>query len=207
MYEPIVYIVSISLGIALFFVSDRYRMLLVPVLIVFAAYAIQRLVAFIKERNVKALCVFLLLIPLFILSNLQNETVYANNQREEYYDYYQLGKEYFYKDDYKSALDYFDKSLSINEKNVDSYLFVGYVMAAAGSYDDALSFADKTLSYEPGYQAADLLKAQIYLEQSRTDDARKELYRIINNRQYWFDYTPLYAEKMLRDIESGGSIK
>ena len=133
---------------------------------------------------------------------VNNEAVFENNIREEHYDYYQLGKELFFKKDFEAAGIEFAKSIAINDRNPDAYLFMGYFMTTNGQYDDALVFADKTLALEPGYQAANLMKAQIYLEKSNPDKAKVELHRIINNKQYWYDYTPIYARKMLDDIES-----
>jgi 4-amino-4-deoxy-L-arabinose transferase-like glycosyltransferase len=196
------FIVSLAFGIALFFVCDRYRMLLVPVLIMFAAYGIRCVVDFIKERNFRSLGVCILWIFFFILSNFANESVFGNNAGQEYYDYYQLGKEYFYKKDFETAESYLEKAVSINENNPDAYLFIGYVMTTFGRLDDALAAADATLSIEPGYQAANLLKAQVYLEKSEPEKAKQELSLIVSNRQYWYDYTPIAADKMLQDIES-----
>jgi predicted Zn-dependent protease len=79
---------------------------------------------------------------------------------------------------------------------------MAYLKASTGSIESALAYADKTLALEPAYQAANLLKAQVYLSMGRMEEALGELFFILENRQNWYDYSPFAAQKILNDLQA-----
>ena len=75
------------LALLFFFICDRYRIPLIPFLIIFASFAIYRLYRMIKSKQSREYLIFLPLLLLFILvSNLHRHPVTARDRAEEHFN-------------------------------------------------------------------------------------------------------------------------
>jgi tetratricopeptide (TPR) repeat protein len=75
------------LALLFFFVCDRYRIPLVPFLIIFASFAIYYLYRMFKSKQSRELMIFLpLLLLLILLSNFHRHPVTAKDQAEEHFN-------------------------------------------------------------------------------------------------------------------------
>jgi len=75
------------LALLFFFICDRYRIPLVPFLIIFAGFAVYRLYRMIKSKQSREYLIFLPLLLLFILiSNFHRHPVTAKDRAEEHFN-------------------------------------------------------------------------------------------------------------------------
>jgi tetratricopeptide (TPR) repeat protein len=81
------FVLSQVLALLFFFICDRYRIPLVPFLIIFASFAIYQLYRMIKSKQSREYIVYLpLLLVFIILSNFHRHPVTAKDQAEEHFN-------------------------------------------------------------------------------------------------------------------------
>jgi len=64
------------------------------------------------------------------------------------------GNKYLLRKDYVNAVDYYSKSISVNNADPYPYTAIGYCYFACEQYADAIGFFDKALAVQPGYENA-----------------------------------------------------
>jgi tetratricopeptide (TPR) repeat protein len=141
------------LSVVLFFVTARYRVPIVPILILFAAYATDRLVYMIKKKRtsepVKYLLVFLIiLIPM----NIEIPGYSAENPGQAHYA---LGSVYSQKGDKVKAAEEFQRAIYYNPNLAEAYVNLGSIYGDQGEHELALEYYDKAL--EKGADSAFVL--------------------------------------------------
>jgi tetratricopeptide (TPR) repeat protein len=141
------------LSVVLFFVTARYRVPVIPVLILFSAYAADRFVYMIKNKKmselVKYLVVFLIiLIPV----NLEIPGYSTENPGQAHYA---LGSVYSEKGDRVRAAEEFEKAVYHNPNLAEAYVNLGSIYGDQGKHKLALEHYNKAL--EKGADSAFVL--------------------------------------------------
>ena len=130
------FLITYSASIVLFFVTARYRMPLIPLLILFAAVALQRFVETIRrKKNIKRL-----LIPLtgFLLAALLSNSNLLGLERDKFTQgYYNLGVVFLTGHDYEKATPWFEKAI----EEEPEYRNARYNLALCHSYTGRLEEA------------------------------------------------------------------
>ena len=71
-----------------------------------------------------------------------------------------------------SAIDFFDKALSIDPNSMDAYINKGTALGVLGKYRDALASIDKALAIDPNNTAALTVKALTLYSAGNTTEAK-----------------------------------
>lgn len=148
-----IFLVVYMLSVVLFFVTARYRVPVIPVLILFSAYATDRFVYMIKKKNtselVKCLLVFLIiLIPV----NLEIPGYSSENPGQAHYA---LGSVYSEKGDEVRAVEEFEKAIRYNPNLAEAYVNLGSIYGDQGKHELALEYYGRAL--EKGADSAFVL--------------------------------------------------
>lgn len=130
------FIFSYMFSVILFFVNSRFRLPVVPFLIMFAAFSIYWLAEKVKNRQYRTLGRSLLvLIPLFII---ENSNLFAVNQPNLDRSYTALGIVYVKKGWYDSAISMYQEAIKANPNSVLPHLHLGHAYYLKGYWDEAI---------------------------------------------------------------------
>jgi len=172
------FIVSIFLSTIIYFVNSRYRLLVVPCLVIFAAVALYWFYIKLISKKVMALVfpiigifVFSILIHIKILEfrpaqaynslgiilkrqGLYQETINAYQKAidtDPDYDsaYFNLGLLYLEQSDYNNAIEKFKRALQINPNFAKAHKKIGIAYSAIGKKDKALFHWKSSLELDP----------------------------------------------------------
>ena len=172
------FIFSVLLSTAIYFVNSRYRIIAVPYLCIFSAVTVRWLYDKIKGKNYSALAVsvaaIIVLLALthvrvlgFGMAQAHNNLGIILKQQGRYdeaikeyqaairinprYDspHFNLGLLYFEKKDYKRAIDSFSKTLELNPEFIKAYNYLGEAYAKTGRREEALFYWDQSLKLDP----------------------------------------------------------
>ena len=134
---PVLFVFSYMITVVMFFVPARFRLPVIPFLIIFAGFALVWLVRRIMSKDVAAVRVFLLfLVPLLFLTN-------SNAYRLNLGDlstaqaHFGLGNVYLKKAQLDLALVHFDSALALNPSWSRAHLNRGMVFFRKGDYPEA----------------------------------------------------------------------
>lgn len=133
-----IFVLVYMLSIILFFVTARYRVPLIPIFILFSAYAVDRLILRIKQRRFseigKHAIVFLLVC---ILINLRIPGYSDANPGQAHYA---LGVVYAGKGDVTKAEQEYKAALSYNPGLSEAYVNLGSIYGDRGDHESALQY-------------------------------------------------------------------
>ncbi len=141
-------------SIVLFFVTARYRMPLVPILIIFAAVALHRFAAMIGQRR-SSRRALIPLAGLLLAAIISNSNLYGLDREKFTQGYYNLGVVYLTNHQYGEAAPWFEKAL-VEEPE---YRNARYNLALCHSYSGRLEEARIHLEILIG-QAPDFAKGR-----------------------------------------------
>lgn len=131
------------LSVILFFVTARYRVPVIPVLVLFSAYALDRLAHMMKQRGIvefgKYLLIFLVLV---IPINVQIPGYSSANPGQAHYS---LGVLYSKKGDKVKAKEQFHKALLYNPALAEAAVNLGSIYGDEGKHKLALEYYGKAL--------------------------------------------------------------
>jgi tetratricopeptide (TPR) repeat protein len=162
-----------------FFVSDRYRLPVVPVLLLFSAYAIVHLRELAQQRNTRALAPWLGLLVVFAV--FVNVPWFPTSTPATWaLDYWSMGNRYQAQRRYQEAAACQVKAIALDPKNADIWNSLGEAQYysqqftnAAVSFQNAIQFAPEN---SQGYYNLSLCA----MELKRPDMARKLLEKVLS---------------------------
>ncbi|MCK4385107.1 MAG: tetratricopeptide repeat protein [candidate division Zixibacteria bacterium] len=197
-----VYMVSIIL----FFVTARYRVPVLPVLIIFSAYALDWLLVRIKEKRFSALGKYLFILVLISIPINVNIPGYKSGYEDqgvaESHSY--LGFAYREKGDISNAIKEYKLALSYDPNLAYVYVSLGELYREQGKYTQALQEFEKALSH--GADSAIVLydRGMIYYTFGLLDKAEED-YRlsiVLRDNDYFPHYFlgGIYVEKGMWDL-------
>jgi 4-amino-4-deoxy-L-arabinose transferase-like glycosyltransferase/Tfp pilus assembly protein PilF len=176
------------LSVVLFFVTVRYRVPVLPFLIIFSAYTLNWFLIKIKEKRFSAVAKYLLILVLIAIPiNLHIPGYQDVGVR---WSHFNLGFAYGEKGDISNAIKEYQLALSYDPKLADAYANLGAIYRQQGKYTQALQEFEKALSY--GADTATILynRGVIYYTFGLLDKAEKDYKLSIALRDY--DYFPHY---------------
>jgi tetratricopeptide (TPR) repeat protein len=138
-----IFIFTYMLSVILFFVTARYRVPLLPILVLLAAYALDRFVSEIRRGRIsefaKYLAVFLIiLIPV----NLKIPGFYPENPAQAHYS---LGVVYEKKGNNQKAIEEYKSALAYNPGLAEAYANLGGIYGDQGKHELSLEYYRKAL--------------------------------------------------------------
>ncbi len=137
-----IFILGYMASIVPFHMASRYRLPIVPVLIIFAGYTITRTVEALRSKALKPAA--LGLVAVAILALLVNWRVIDEADTFKA-PYTELGIIATERGDYKKALDNFNKALEIDPSYAAAHYNMGNAMAAQGAFKEAIKAYKKAI--------------------------------------------------------------
>ncbi|MCK4410455.1 MAG: tetratricopeptide repeat protein, partial [Candidatus Eisenbacteria sp.] len=159
-----VYSSAYLMSIVAFFVVARYRLPVVPILIVLASYAVMEIARRVQAREFAALAVPI--IAFGVLLYVVNANHYGVDQGVGFgQPHFRLGIIYAERGMTEEAVTEYEMAIRLDPKYRKSYLNLGSVLSVAGRTDEAIVAFKNALRVSPGYVAARINLAML-LERS-----------------------------------------
>ena len=147
------YLAAVSTGLLLFFVTARYRVVLVPVLALYAALAAGETLALLRRKSGRGLLLLLALVLLGLLANLdlfrQEQQVTGPIYRAQ--APFTLGRVALEEGRSKEALHWLEQSLRIDPAYPDAWVDLGRAKHALGDNDGAILAMRQAVAVAPDY--------------------------------------------------------
>jgi tetratricopeptide (TPR) repeat protein len=163
------FIFSYMFSVILFFVTSRFRLPVIPFLIMFASFSIYWLAEKIKNRKTGSLFHSLtILIPLLLITN---SNLFGVNNPDLSSTYNTVGIIYTQKGWYDSAIAIYQKGLEINPKSVELHRNLGKAYYMKGYWDEAIKEYEQAINLDPNMALAYNDLGYIYDRMDRDEEA------------------------------------
>lgn len=175
------FIASHVLSTVLYFVNSRYRLPLVPFLILFAAYAVFWWWEKLRRKQPQWVVVSLiplLLLVLWVNPQLLGEPRFILNMGA---GYNHLGTFYSQKGDLERALKEFKKALELEPYRAEAHFNLANINLKMGEIEAAEEGYREAVRLNPFYDSAHFALARVYEQQGRKDAARQKYLELIAN--------------------------
>ena len=174
---PILFVFSYMVTVVIFFVPARFRVPVIPFLIIFSGFSIVWLVKKILEKNGSALRLFLLLLVPFLF--LTNSNAYHLHVGDFSQAHFSLGNVYLKEGKLDLALAQFDTALALNPGHSRAHLNRGMVFFRGGQLKKAEEEFLAELELHPEEAKAYNNLSAIYREQGDYGKAEQMAQRAI----------------------------
>lgn len=197
-FLPFIFVICYMITVVLFFVPARFRLPVIPFLIIFASFAIHWLVCRLLRKKFMSLLIFLIiLIPFFLLTNSNFYHLSAGNFSSARFS---LGNVYLKKGDFEKALEEYNAALEEESYPTRAHLNKGIIFFRLGDYDEAEREFLKELEVDPESEKSYNNLSVLHRLQGRHDEAIKTARRSIEIKPY---YPEAYINLALAYQEKG----
>ena len=163
------FVFSYTLSVILFFVTSRFRLPVVPFLLIFAAYSIYWLVDRIRNRQTRPFLVSLsILIPLLLITNSNFFEVEGTDLSRTYNN---LGIVYNKKGWHESAIAIYQEGLEINPNSAELHRSLGHTYHKKGDGQKAVGEYEQAVYLDPHMATAYSDLGYIYDLMDRDEEA------------------------------------
>jgi tetratricopeptide (TPR) repeat protein len=160
------------LSIILFFVTTRYRVPVLPILIIFSAYALNWFLVKMKEKRFSSLGKYLFI---FVLISIPiNLNIPGYEDLGAAWSHFNWGSAYGEKGDMSNAIKEYKLALSYDPNLADAYLGLGTLYRKQGKYTQALQEFEKALSFGADSAITLYNRGMIYSTFGLLDKAEKD---------------------------------
>ena len=111
------FVLTYMVGVVVFFVNARFRLPVVPVLIIFAGFAAVYLFDTVRRKDTRALTASVAFVVAFLVVNIDYLTFGEIRSYSNAFSEVTLGNAYYKSDQWDTALDHYARAWSINEEN------------------------------------------------------------------------------------------
>jgi Flp pilus assembly protein TadD len=176
------FVVLYSSVMILFFVCDRYRLPVIPLLIMFAAYAAVRIYDMMRQKKLRE--AIPALAGLLLLAGFVNSNAYHLEKEEPVHQYYMLGLLAQQNGKHEDAVENFRHAAALGKPIRNLYLHWGTNEAALGRIENAKANFHKELQYHPDSYGALANLAETCLHERSLDSAMELSRRAIEIKPY-----------------------
>ena len=141
------FVLFYGLSVVMFFVNARFRLPLIPFLIILAVAGGEELFKLIRVREIKRVILGAFVFALFLF--ISNSNYFAVNNYDRFRNWVREGNYYFEQGDLKRAFQSYRKALELNPKSVEAYAGLGNIALKRAKPTIALRFYLKALEIEP----------------------------------------------------------
>ncbi len=165
----------------LYFVNSRYRLPLVPFLLLFAAYAIFRVMEYIRGKHWFRMIISLFALALLVVwvnPSLVTEPRFVLNMGA---GHNHLGTYYSQKGDMNRARAEFEKALQLEPYRPEAHYNLANILFKLGDLSGAEKEYEEAIRRDPFYDSAHLALALVYEQRGEKEKARLKYLEIIHN--------------------------
>lgn len=189
-------IMCYSIGVILFFITARYRMPIVPLMILFSSALIVQLFDWIRTKNLaKSGTVIMGGIFLYFLC-WWNPYGFSNEADAQ--TYFSLGNAYLKLDRYSQARDEYQHALALDPNYQQVHLNMGVSFYRQGNFEEAENEYQRELSLHPESIMAMNNLGALALHQGENEEASHWFRKALSIKPYYNDATVNLAESLFR---------
>jgi tetratricopeptide (TPR) repeat protein len=163
------FILSYSASVILFFVCARYRMPVIPFLIMFSSFSLWWILQKIKERKIFPLVISLSLLAILLVK--QNTRLESLVPDKPYEDHHKLGLSYYKLGRLDLAIKEYQTSLEYSPHFIFSRNNLGLIYAELGKTDLAVEEYKKAILSDPSYEKSYYNLGNVYFAEGDLDQA------------------------------------
>ncbi len=191
-----------SLAVILFFINSRYRLIIVPYLIIFAASACWRALKMFRNKKYKSFIGTLIIFSLlYFLTNIDTGSAGVRSDFSLHYSKAVLLSD---RQDYQKAQKQFHIALRLNPLDFMSYLGLGNVYYQMQDFSGAIDNYRKALRINPYFYTAHFNLGILYQELGREREAEEEFRETLKfkpkDSAAHYNLGRIYQEKGLIDL-------
>jgi Flp pilus assembly protein TadD len=165
----LLFVVGYVPSVILFLVTARHRLAVIPIFLLFGAYAVFWLWDALKESGLRKAGVPLaILVLLLVLSNINFFDLGFRNVPQIHFG---LGLSYIRQGNYPAAIDEFNLALKEAPSSPPIYLGLGTAYIKMGRSQDAIAPLNQAITLDPNYTDAYINLGQAYFEAGDVDRA------------------------------------
>ncbi len=173
---PLANLILYSLVVTLFFVCSRFRQPIIPVALIFAAFAADYIVAHFKSRNTDWKLGVGVFAAFVVLLNLGGD-IESRINKSQYQN--MLGNLYLHKDMFKEAVPHFQKALEIAPDNRPAIGALATAYSELGMYDQAEVMYKRGIQLHRNSAQFHYNLGTLYYNTGRYDEAKPYYWRVI----------------------------
>ncbi len=201
----LLFIFSYMLSVIMFFVTSRYRLPVLPFLIIFASFSVTEIYRRISTKGLKSAVVTGVLLVLFFI--LINSNFYKLDQGSFAQSHFGLGNIYLKKGDFEKALFQYQTALEKNPSLPRAHLNRGVIFFKMGNYSQAENQFLEEIKVNPQEEKAYNNLSVLYRLQGKSSQALEYAQEAIRLRpNYSFAYLNLssayQSQRKLNQAES-----
>ncbi|MCP5104061.1 MAG: tetratricopeptide repeat protein, partial [bacterium] len=171
-----------------FFVTSRFRMSIIPFILIFSGYLVYQIYSrFIEKQVSKGLIIIGAVILVFILGSIN----YFGFQRNVGKAEYDRGLAFARTGNYEGAIKSYREAVKQREDYPDAYNNLGNALRETGKPVEAVENYKKALEYEPRHYFANLNLAQTYYSLNQFDKAAEYYSRTLEIKPTEYIYNVL----------------
>ncbi|MDH4223550.1 MAG: tetratricopeptide repeat protein [candidate division Zixibacteria bacterium] len=198
LFLPLCFVFSYSLSVILFFINSRFRLPVLPFLLVFSAYALFRIFEYIQKSQFKKIALSLALFILFFF--LANSNLYNLDKKNYAQAYYALGNLHLKKGEISKAEENYRLALENNPLAKRAHLNLGIIYFNQGNYPQAeKEFLEELKTYAQEEKAYNNLSA-LYRLQGEYSKAVEQAKNALEVKPY---YVKAYINLFLAYLREG----
>lgn len=182
-----VFVFSLMLGTILFFINARYRVIVVPYLIILAAFTLWRMYQMYHQKQYKFLAICLVfLCSLYFVGKIKLAEPESN---VEFTLHYNKGVYLTDKKDYFQAKQEFNTAIRLNVLDYMSYLGLGNVYYQERNFNQAIAYYGQAIEINPYFYEAAFNIGFIYSQQEEYAGAEQQFKHVLQiNPDYCAGY-------------------
>ncbi len=163
------FVFSYMISIIIFFISARYRLPIVPFLIISATYALFEFINILNNKKKNNIILFsILIISLYLGINIKWGDFQPSFRTT---DYNNLGVAYYNLGQYEKAIEEFNKIVLIDSNHVQAHFNLGLAYSQVNHIDSAIQNFQKTISLDSTFYFAHTNLGFLYFIQKQYDKA------------------------------------
>jgi tetratricopeptide (TPR) repeat protein len=173
----LLFMASLALSVTIFFVTARYRMPIVPFLIIYSSYALYALGGLFRAKAIKEATVYGTVLIVFLIGINYDFTFFTRPFPAKHFS--NLGMLYSRQGKTDEALAVLKRALSIDPDCSEAHFNLGNVYREKGSFNEAIDCYKKTLEINPDFAEAHNNLGMTYGKQGLLDEAIAEFNRAL----------------------------
>jgi len=146
------FLLAYAFSIVIFFVPGRYRMPLIPFLLIFASYTVFWIIQRFKQRK-KQRQIVLSIIAITAMIIFVNTDFYGTHIVDYSEIHASIGDRFFASGNYSKAIEEYKTALTYNSKNIDAINALGNTCMMLGRHNDAIRLFRQSLNIEKNVDA------------------------------------------------------